>query len=422
MCMTFGERMRELMAERGVSLRSLAKHVPCDIGYLSKISNDHKPPSKRLADLIDQALGADGTLAALRSTTQRARTGTVVGSVSVHATEDEDDMQRRTLLQLAALGMGAGALAATGEPVRQLLALSLGSEPRSIEDWHLACSDHLHALRTRPPVQVRDALSVVLLALDRQLYTATPGETTELNRVVAMLGVLYANALTRLGEHGGAIHWWRTSKVASAASGDVDLHLAVRGEEAGFGLYGQRDPATVLTLLDQQDQVAGGSRQFWRADRAGTRAKALALLGRHQEAISALHAFVDGVNTQPPPNPFPALWKPDMVIFAQSWVYAHAGDEARADEARNQMLSLASTDVYEVNVQLHEALCTVRKGGIDRGMKLAATVLDPLPAANRNMLVAETARMVLDAVPIDQRHRPAVQDLKALTSGPAALT
>jgi transcriptional regulator with XRE-family HTH domain len=64
--MTFGESMRALMAERGVSLRELAKTIPADVGYLSRISRDLKPPSKDMAERIDRALGAGGRLAALR--------------------------------------------------------------------------------------------------------------------------------------------------------------------------------------------------------------------------------------------------------------------------------------------------------------------------------------------------------------------
>jgi transcriptional regulator with XRE-family HTH domain len=62
---TFGERMRALMAERGLSLRKLAKSVHYDLGYLSKVSRDLKPPSQELAQALDAALDAAGELAGL---------------------------------------------------------------------------------------------------------------------------------------------------------------------------------------------------------------------------------------------------------------------------------------------------------------------------------------------------------------------
>lgn len=54
------------MAERGVSLRTLAKQVPCDAGHLSKVSHGHKTPSAKLAERLDELLGAEGRLAARR--------------------------------------------------------------------------------------------------------------------------------------------------------------------------------------------------------------------------------------------------------------------------------------------------------------------------------------------------------------------
>jgi transcriptional regulator with XRE-family HTH domain len=63
---TFGEKLRQLMAERQMSQRGLARLVPCDGGYLSKVAGGHKRPSTELAERLDELLGADGVLAALR--------------------------------------------------------------------------------------------------------------------------------------------------------------------------------------------------------------------------------------------------------------------------------------------------------------------------------------------------------------------
>jgi transcriptional regulator with XRE-family HTH domain/tetratricopeptide (TPR) repeat protein len=59
---TFGEKMRALMEERGVSLRKLAKAVHYDAGYLSRVANDLKRPSMPLAQQLEAALNADGGL------------------------------------------------------------------------------------------------------------------------------------------------------------------------------------------------------------------------------------------------------------------------------------------------------------------------------------------------------------------------
>lgn len=65
---SFGERTRALMAERGISLRELARRTHYDPGYLSKIANDRKTPSPSVAARLDDTLNAGGELAALAPT------------------------------------------------------------------------------------------------------------------------------------------------------------------------------------------------------------------------------------------------------------------------------------------------------------------------------------------------------------------
>jgi tetratricopeptide (TPR) repeat protein/transcriptional regulator with XRE-family HTH domain len=58
----FGERLRTLRTERGLSLAELSTRVHYSKGYLSKVENGDKPPTVQLARGCDQALGADGSL------------------------------------------------------------------------------------------------------------------------------------------------------------------------------------------------------------------------------------------------------------------------------------------------------------------------------------------------------------------------
>ncbi|TDC58579.1 XRE family transcriptional regulator [Actinomadura sp. KC345] len=62
---TFGEKLRDLMAERGISQRRLAKLVPCNDGYLSRVATGERVPSARTAQRLDELLDAGGDLAAL---------------------------------------------------------------------------------------------------------------------------------------------------------------------------------------------------------------------------------------------------------------------------------------------------------------------------------------------------------------------
>jgi transcriptional regulator with XRE-family HTH domain len=319
------------------------------------------------------------------------------------------DMERRRLL-LASVGLGAFAASAS---LTALTDLALTSEPRDLADWQLAVADHLHAIRTRPPAQARDDLVVDLLRLRQQLNRAGR-DGADLRRVLASLAALYGGLLTRLGEHGAALRWWRTACHAADDAADLELRLLVRAESAGFGLYGQRDPATVLRLLDDAERIAGRSRSVWRADLNSTRAKALSLLGRHAEARAAVHVLLDTVPDAAPGSPIPTLWTADQAHFAESWVLAAAGDEAGTSRARDRVLSYTGDYQYIANVNLHGALCTVISGGTAAGARRAAEVLDGLPPGYRSQMITETGRRVLAAVPRADQDSPAARDLAAV--------
>ena len=64
----FAAEVRRLMAERGMSLRRLAKAASYNPSYLSKVLSGHKPSSPYLAARLDDALGAGG---AIRDATQQ---------------------------------------------------------------------------------------------------------------------------------------------------------------------------------------------------------------------------------------------------------------------------------------------------------------------------------------------------------------
>ena len=327
---------------------------------------------------------------------------------------DGGDMERRRLL-LATLGLGAFAASAS---LTTLIDLALTSEPRDVVDWQVAVADHLHAIRTRPPAQARDDLVVDLIRLRQQLSRAG-ADGTELLRVLAALAALHGGVLTRLGEHGAALRWWRTACHAADDSADLELRLLVRAEAAGFALYGQRDPATVLRLLDSAERIAGRSRSVWRADLNSSRAKALSLLGRHDEARAAVRVLLTTVPDEAPASPIPTLWTADQAHFAESWVLAAAGDERGTARARDRVLSYTGDYQYIANVNLHGALCTVVSGGTAAGARRAAEVLGTLPAGYRSQMITETGRRVLAAVPRADRDSAAVRDLAGVIAATA---
>lgn len=190
------------------------------------------------------------------------------------------------------------------------------------------------------------------------------------------------------------------------------MHLLIRCCEAGFGLYGQRAPATVLHLTQEIQRLAGERATHALALATNVQVKAFSLLGRNDDALRTLNTLQQISPQDARSDLYPVAWTDDQLQFTSSWIYAGLGDESAADTARERVLTLTSEDYqYVTNVQLHEALCIVTKGGVDEGTQLAANILDGLSPAYRSQMINETGKNVLRAVPPAQRQRPAVREL-----------
>ncbi|WP_157548590.1 helix-turn-helix domain-containing protein [Nonomuraea candida] len=357
---TFGQLLRRLRGER--SLSAIGHLANISKGHLHDLENGRRSPSRSVAAKLDEVLRADGRLIAGYKNQREFRpdgddqTCPRPAEVKTLRQTGEEDTDRRRLLSLAAgVGLGFGC----NESVRRMIDVVTPAY-RSVEEWNTAQADHLHALRTRPPAQVAADLAIDLHDLALHLQQAAPADLPDLYRTAALLSCIQANALTRLADHGAAIR------------------------------AGKQPHLNFLTV----------------------EAKALSMLGRHQEAAEKLKLLTDLTETSEADRW--GFWKEDQIYFAASWVHAAAGRTELAGDARDQVLRLAGDYQYRANVKLHETLCVVRLGGVDEGMRRATEVVAALPVQHRSAHIKETARIVLRAVPPEQRARPSVVELRTL--------
>jgi hypothetical protein len=400
-----------------MTLREAGDAVPMSYSHLSKLERNQRPIPPDLIPQLDRIYGAEGKIRDfhfLVTQLDRPFRGTLAISPSHH---EEDETDRRRLLQLATAGMGVGAFSSADEPVRRLVDLALNSGHRSIEDWELAVSDHLHAIRTRPAAEIHDDLLVDLLRLQGQLHNAADGDRVELQRITAVLAAFHASVLTRLGAPGAALRWYSTARAAADASGDLDLRLTIRGHEAGHSLYGLRSPEAVLRLTHAAQRLAGPNPRpsVGLASITRVEAHALAFLNRREEARLAVQRFTDIATADLPV--IPGFWEPSdyRIYVTYSQVYSAIGDHTAASHAQDRILA-GHPDGYhvQINARLHAAQCTVVNGGVVNGVRQATTLLATLPDAYRNALITETARRVLRAVPLHQRTHPAITEFREI--------
>src|SRR5690349_1370671 len=70
---TFGEALRRLRTERGISLRELARRASVDPGHLSRVEAGRRPPTPQMAAAVARALKAGSALQELARRSVRIR-------------------------------------------------------------------------------------------------------------------------------------------------------------------------------------------------------------------------------------------------------------------------------------------------------------------------------------------------------------
>ncbi|MEV0615283.1 helix-turn-helix transcriptional regulator [Nonomuraea sp. NPDC050404] len=430
---TFGQVLRRLRQQSGLSIRDLGSLAKVGKSYICELENDIYIPSAEVAAALDQALNAEGeVIKACKTATMQAQIARMqetaaargssrhVGINSARNAETEEDATNRRRLLQAAAGLGFASLAPT-EALRQLIDLHT-PVTQSIEDWELACADHLQALRTLPPAEMQHFLHLDLMAVLRQVERATDRvgadhiHTRGLYRALSALSTLNGNVLSRLGRHEEALRWWRTARHTADASRDLNLSLGVRATEAGHAIAtNQRDPATTLALIDSADALmARAPDSHGAALMRVTRARTLSLLGRHAEAMSTLESTRDVLETSSSAvSIMPKYWRNQQLVFSELLVYSAAGKETPAMQAREQVITANPDYQYPTIARLVTAMCVVVRGGVKEGALQASAALNELAAAYRTDLITHAGRQVVAAVPHDQRNRPDVRDLQA---------
>lgn len=417
--MTFGEMMRALMAERGISLRALARAIPANAGYLSKISRDLKPPSEEMAERIDAVLNAGGTLAAL---------GRVTSARRVPTPDDED--RRRLLACLAVLGVDTAARSESLEPIRRSLAGALpgGMQGHVVQDWEEIAFEHGHAfLTTSPDVLLPDLAADLVTLLDS--IRSVGGDTVrqDLCAPAGKMAALMAMTVATLGERRHARDWWKTARRTADASGDRGLKVWVRGYEAMNALYSERPVSVVLRLANEAIEIAGDAAGAEVLEAMASRAQALAMMdGRGREAENAIHDLEERFTRLPSAAPDDRLatgsWPETALHHTAAFTYTHTGDSVQAERARTAALDAYPRSMrrQRAQIELLRATSLVKDGDVLVGVDRAAQTVQALAAGQRTTTIQRGARMVLDAVPDAQMSQPAVRDYRDALALPPA--
>ncbi|MFF5263496.1 hypothetical protein ACFY4C_31595 [Actinomadura viridis] len=346
--------------------------------------------------------------------------------------EIEDDVKRRALLGILATAAATVPLGYEGERQRAALNSAFGTAPtdRDADTWERVAYDYAHevgTIRTPAPVVLPELLTD-LGELSALIPQATGLARHRLFHSAAELAALTAIAFTQVGDFRSARRWWRSASRAADESGDHLLSVRVRGKQAVISLYEGGSPE--LSSLDTAEEAiaigrgvpCGGTASAYAA-----KAQALAQLGRHAEAVSAVETLRKVFDKLPDGTRDDTAsqwgWYEQRLHFVVSHVETLSGDVTRANAAQETVVALhpGKISLGRAQIELHRAGCMLRTGDVDEGARHTVRILERLPAGfASDGLLRRTASMSLRLAPPDATNHPSVREARevlALTSG-----
>jgi transcriptional regulator with XRE-family HTH domain len=262
-----GAEIRRLRVERGWTLEVFGSKIGYTAQHISASEQAKGSFSKHFITTCDRTLGADGDLLArlpdvvverVFARDDRSNARSLAGTL-------EDDVRRK-----AFLGLGLVAVVLGPEAAARTLSEIEGDEIAA--DW----------TREVAFSQDRPALARGLRAdLKRLAEQGGP------QRTIAALSSCAAMVALSSGDNDAARRYWSRAHVAARASGDRRLAAYVAGQHAYDGVYALYTPAQALTLADRAIAITH-SPCTGRMHALGSRARALALMGRKREAREAM--------------------------------------------------------------------------------------------------------------------------------------
>ncbi|GGL01756.1 hypothetical protein GCM10012284_40450 [Mangrovihabitans endophyticus] len=375
--------------------------MPYTFTFISQVERGERRPPEKLARDCDERLEADGALI----------------EAYLQEQSGDSDMKRRTVIR------AIGALAASPIPLVQWEAIRNGVSvvaegALDYDQWESIVDDYGTSYYRVSTDQITESLRADITVLQAIIPSAPEVARLALLKTLSRLSAIVALNMIATGNVLAANRWWRDSHKHAKDSRDSDSVIFSHAWDVVNGCYDGRPASRVISLAEKAIGFVDPKKPT--AASCGLvagHAQALSLAGRHGEAISAVRQLDDMAAALPSSvlSDVDSLWgwPEHRLRHTEAWVYAHAGELGKAAQAKDRAVELYPRSLARLRsqVQLHHASALIRNGHVPDGLRLAASVLDALPADQHNGLLRAVAQQVAEATPESERRRPGFREL-----------
>ncbi|MEO3811585.1 helix-turn-helix transcriptional regulator [Sphaerisporangium sp. B11E5] len=410
----FGSALREFRKRSGMSLREIADRIRWHYSLIGKWEQGKNRPPADAVMALDKELGSGGELVAraLHAAMADMRRGTI--ETNSESADKDDEMERRAAIRLLT-ALSAGAVIPPGvlEDVLAGTERALG-ERVHIDDWDRTVHEYDHLIATWRGGSLIKDLTAEVVAVGRLLGQRNPPLIQAgLLRVSARLSGMLAKEFGAVNDVRAARVAWRTARHAADDSGDRDLSVWIRTQEAGNAFWKKRPAGAAAELIDEAEAIAKGApsaglvyghavRTYLAVGR-GDAPGAHAALGDLRRTFDRLP---DHVTADHSGHGFPL----EAVLWNETYVYTLLGDD-RAGAVLDQALTTHPENTHGLaNLELMRAVSLVRDRDVTEGLQHAVTTL----AASGSVAGRHIAAHLLNTLPQKARTLPVAHELHTL--------
>ena len=382
----FGEELRRLLAERGVSLRNIARQVECSPGYLSNVASGRKPLTPSLAVRLDRVLGTGDQLIAY-----------ALRPEPKYSSGPDIDLIRRGLDDT--LSEGAMAQAA-------------------LDDWERMVIRYGRATRDQPAGALLNGISADLTELKLTLRRyRSASALRQLTRIAAQMAGLMGLTFIKVGDRRSFREWARTARLAASEAGDPVTHSWVLAQES-YGHYYSSDFREAAEVACHAQDIVRTSPCVGAALAAALEGRAQAAMGHRQATRAALARAEDILSHLRGDELVPSAfgYNEGQLRFHEGSAFTSLRDTRSAFGAQDQALKLCLPGDYTdwAMTRLDRAICLAYNGDTAAALSYAMETLAGLTETQRRGIITLRGYDLLNNLPAQQDASEAARDFREL--------
>lgn len=255
-----------------------------------------------------------------------------------------------------------------------------------------------------------DIVEIQAIAAVRQPAMAQ----VRLSETLAVLALLAADALMKLGEIRRSRYWYGTARLASDDTGNLQLQARVRAQEAMLPYY-YGDVGQAVELARSAQALLPGVASQPTALAAAAEARALAKLGDApgaEHAMDTAQRYVDQTDSLEASDAAFHFNRKRLLMYL-SGTLSYLDKPAQARRVQEEALSLYEKEpdivIDPALIRLDQAVMLANQGRIDESCQLAVQVVTTLPTEHRTRVVLTKTQDVVHALPEGRSERRAAE-------------